>query len=67
MWKEVRFVTDNGVLVTYAIALVTELRERLWTVRLYDNAHGINEMHRYTRTGGKQPGEVFTTGLHPRR
>lgn len=26
------------------------------TIRVYDAAHGHNEMHRYTRTGGKEPG-----------
>jgi hypothetical protein len=25
-----------------------------------DSSHGINEMHRYTRSGGKQKGVVFT-------
>jgi hypothetical protein len=32
------------------------------TVRLYDGAHGENELHRYTREGGKQPAEVFHRG-----
>jgi hypothetical protein len=31
-------------------------------VRVYDAAHGHNEMHRYTRSGGKEPGEVFHSG-----
>lgn len=32
------------------------------TVRLYDGAHGVNEMHRYTRGAGKQPAEIFHGG-----
>jgi hypothetical protein len=32
------------------------------TVRVYDAAHGSNEMHRHTRTGGKQAGVVFHAG-----
>jgi hypothetical protein len=30
------------------------------TVRVYDSAHGLNEMHRYTRDGSKQNGVVFS-------
>ncbi len=30
--------------------------------RGYDGTHGVNEMHRYTRAGGKQPAEVFDAG-----
>lgn len=32
------------------------------TVRVYDNAHGQNEMHRHTLSGGKQPAERFHEG-----
>lgn len=32
------------------------------TIRVYDGSHGRNEMHRYTRRGGKQPANVFDAG-----
>lgn len=32
------------------------------TVRVYDGAHGINDIHRHTKTGGKQPAETFHLG-----
>jgi hypothetical protein len=31
-------------------------------IRVYDSAHGYNEMHRYTRTNGKQTGKHFHSG-----
>jgi hypothetical protein len=31
-------------------------------VRVYDNAHGANEMHRYTLAGGKQPAAPVHAG-----
>jgi hypothetical protein len=30
--------------------------------RVYDGAHRVNELHRYTRTGGKQPADVIHPG-----
>jgi len=36
--------------------------EQIETVRVYDGAHGENELHRYTRQGGKQPAEIFHRG-----
>jgi hypothetical protein len=32
------------------------------TVRVCDGTHGVNEMHRYTRAGGKQSAEIFDAG-----
>jgi hypothetical protein len=32
------------------------------TVRLYDGSHGHNELHRYTRSAGKQTGEIVHQG-----
>jgi hypothetical protein len=32
------------------------------TIRVYDGAHGHNEMHRYTRSEGKQSGTPFHSG-----
>lgn len=59
---DVRFVTRRGVLVDYAVVLLVEERERLCTVRVYDNAHGAHDMHRYNRAGEKQPAEAFHHG-----
>lgn len=58
----VRLVTDRSGLVEYAIAL--RVFENGWwqTVRLYDNAHGANDMHRYSRQEGKRPAENFSQG-----
>jgi hypothetical protein len=61
----VRRVIERGRLITYAVALVVSDGTRWRTVRLFDNAHGIHEMHRYTRDGGKQPGETFHHGTPP--
>lgn len=54
------FATDRNRVVSYSIVLLT-LYESSWqTIRVYDNAHGQNEMHRHTLRGGKQSGEVFS-------
>jgi hypothetical protein len=46
----------------YSVVLVVEVDERREAVRLYDGAHGENELHRYTRDGIKQAAEVFDRG-----
>jgi hypothetical protein len=58
----VDFKTVKGEVVAYAIVLVLETPFGEETIRVYDAAHGFNEMHRYTRTGGKQDGVVFSDG-----
>jgi hypothetical protein len=45
--------------IDYSVVLVIEVDGRIETVRVYDGAHGENELHRYTREGGKQAAEVF--------
>ncbi|HEV2945479.1 MAG TPA: hypothetical protein VGX26_10240 [Solirubrobacteraceae bacterium] len=45
--------------VDYSVVLIVEEGGRRETVRLYDCAHGENELHRYTRDGGNQVAEVF--------
>jgi uncharacterized protein YndB with AHSA1/START domain len=57
-----RFVVERGRLTMYAVALVARDGGRWTTVRLFDNAHGAHEMHRYTRHGGKRPAEQFHHG-----
>ena len=57
------FATERGAVVSYSIVLLT-LQAGTWeTVRVYDNAHGQNEMHRHTLAGGKEAAESFNAGL----
>lgn len=58
----VEFHRHRAEVLDYALVLAVEQGGRLRTVRVYDAAHGRNEMHRYTRERGKQPGEVFHRG-----
>jgi hypothetical protein len=44
------------------VVLVAEVNGRKETVRVYDGAHGKNELHRYTRDGSKRAAEVFDRG-----
>jgi hypothetical protein len=52
-----RLDTEHGEAVSYAVTLVVEEAGELRAVRVYDNAHGASEMHRYSREGKKQPAE----------
>lgn len=61
-WLHVEFVTNRREITDYAVVLLAAGSERIETVRVYDGAHGENEMHRYTRTGGKQAAENFHRG-----
>lgn len=56
------FRTVRGEVVAYSIVLVLATRFGVETIRVYDAAHGFNEMHRYTRGGRKQNGIVFSDG-----
>jgi len=59
-WIYVEFTTDRRVVTNYAVLLyVREKSGETLTVRVYDGAHGQNEMHRCIRVGGKQTAEVF--------
>ena len=58
----VEFTTERRAVSNYAVVLLVTEGDVLHTVRVYDGAHGVNEMHRYTRSAGKQPGEVFDGG-----
>jgi hypothetical protein len=58
----VEFKTDRREIVEYAVVLLITVDGEMETVRLYDGAHGENELHRYTREGGKQAGEIFHRG-----
>lgn len=54
--------TTHGAVEDYAVVLVVREDGERHTVRVYDGAHGRNEMHRYTLRGGKQAAEVFHRG-----
>lgn len=58
----VEFTTRGKEVVDYAVMLLLEIEGRTETIRLYDSAHGHNEMHRYTRSGGKQLGTPLHRG-----
>jgi len=57
-WIYVEFTTDRRTVADYAVVLFVQEIEAIETVRVYDGAHGRNEMHRYTRRSGKQAAEV---------
>lgn len=58
----VEFKTVRRDVVDYAVVLLVDVDGKIETVRVYDGAHGQNELHRYTRSGGKQPAEVVHDG-----
>lgn len=58
----VRYTTEGREVTDYAVVLVLPHDDAFETIRVYDGAHGFNEMHRYTASGGKQPGESFHAG-----
>lgn len=62
MHVEYRIERHGPGVVDYSVALVVEVDGRKETVRVYDGAHGENELHRHTRGGGKQVAEVFDRG-----
>lgn len=52
----VAYTTVKGEVVDYSLVLLLNEVDGLKTIRVYDCAHGFNEMHRYGREIGKQPG-----------
>ncbi len=58
----VEFTSDRREVVAYSVVLLLDTPDGTQTIRLYDCAHGHNEMHRYTRSGGKQLGTPFHGG-----
>lgn len=57
---DVRWRTVRREVVDYAVTLTALVDGRRRTIRVYDGAHGVNEMHRHTRHGGRQPGVAFS-------
>ena len=58
----VDFSTERGRVVDYRSVLLLDSPRGVETIRVYDSAHGYNEMHRYTQVGGKQTGKLFHSG-----
>jgi hypothetical protein len=46
----------------YSVVLLVFVNGAWERIRVYDNHLGTHHMHRYTRKGGKQPGEPFHVG-----
>lgn len=58
----VEFTTDRREVVDYAVVLTVDDEDGTATVRVYDGAHGVNDMHRHDRSGEKTPAEMFHAG-----
>jgi hypothetical protein len=58
----VEFTTEGREITDYAVVLLLAVGEATETIRVYDGAHSHNEMHRYTRSKGKQSGTPFHSG-----
>jgi hypothetical protein len=56
----VDYTTGRGRVVDCTLVLLLEEVDGVKTIRVYDSAHGFNEMHRYSRRGGKRDGVVFS-------
>jgi hypothetical protein len=54
------FITERDQVVRFRVVLLVVYDGEERTVRLFDNAHWINEMHRY-RGREKQPPETFSS------
>ncbi len=58
----VQFTTRGSDVIDHAVVLLLETEKGMETIRVYDAAHDHNEMHRYTRSAGKEAGTVFHSG-----
>jgi hypothetical protein len=58
----VKFQSKGRDIVEYSLVLVVGAPEEPETVRVYDSAHGFNEMHRFIKEDGKQRGVAFHAG-----
>lgn len=56
---DVRFLRRRREVIDYTVVLLALELGDLRSVRVYDNAHGDHDMHRYNRKGVKQPAEIF--------
>lgn len=55
----VYFESRGPKVIDYSLVLLLESDGHTETIRIYDSAHEVNEMHRYSRDKGKQDGVVF--------
>jgi len=62
IFLHVEFTTHRRDVIDYAIVLLIDVDGELETVRVYDGAHGVNELHRYGRHVGNDAAEVFHRG-----
>ena len=58
----VEFTTDRRTVVDYAVILTVDDVDTEATVRVYDGAHGVNDLHRHNRRGEKAPAASFHAG-----
>jgi hypothetical protein len=58
----VEFTKHRREVVDYAVILTVDEAAGRATVRVYDGAHGVNDMHRHDRSGKKEPAETFHAG-----
>ena len=58
----VDFKTHERDVLDYSVVLLVETDAKMETVRLHDGSHGQNELHRYTRSTGKQAAEIVHDG-----
>lgn len=58
----VEFTTDRRIIVDYAVILTVDDEGGEATVRVYDGAHSVNDMHRHNRGGEKAPATAFHAG-----
>lgn len=59
---DVRFITSKSGVTDYVVVLLGRAHGQLRAVRVYDNVHRVNDMHRYNQAGEKQPAEAFHDG-----
>lgn len=52
------------MIVDYAVILTVDDEAGEATVRVYDGAHGVDDMHRHNRRGEKAPATTFHVGTH---
>ena len=57
----VAFVKQRREITNYSVVLTMEHAGREVTVRVYDSAHGINDLHRHTETSGNSRPRPSTT------
>jgi hypothetical protein len=59
----VEFTTHGREVIDYAVVLtVDDEHGEAATARVYDGAHGVNDMHRHDRAGAEAPAESFHAG-----